>query len=211
MHSLSSAPELRTTRAPITKCFVPSASPRPCRHKHKIRNQTTDIHNVNKGAVARIQRVSTQKRATNVQVVKSHVIFGIFTKCITCRVVLFVFVQSTAVETGDSSSCLEELASGQQRKYIMISGKGGVGKTSLSASLALKLAAAGHTVLVVSTDPAHSLSDCLAQVCMPCVGLCGVMLQCRRMHSSPSHVIKFTVILAFCYEVIAVASDVCGQ
>lgn len=47
----------------------------------------------------------------------------------------------------------------------MISGKGGVGKTSLSASLAVKLAAAGHTTLVVSTDPAHSLSDSLAQVC----------------------------------------------
>ncbi|GIM05812.1 hypothetical protein Vretimale_10202 [Volvox reticuliferus] len=45
----------------------------------------------------------------------------------------------------------------------MISGKGGVGKTSLSASLAVKLAAAGHTTLVVSTDPAHSLSDSLAQ------------------------------------------------
>jgi arsenite-transporting ATPase len=46
----------------------------------------------------------------------------------------------------------------------MISGKGGVGKTSLSASLAVRLAAAGHTTLVVSTDPAHSLSDSLAQV-----------------------------------------------
>ncbi|GFR49978.1 hypothetical protein Agub_g12120 [Astrephomene gubernaculifera] len=60
-------------------------------------------------------------------------------------------------------SCFEELAAGQQRKYIMISGKGGVGKTSLSASLAVRLAAAGHTTLVVSTDPAHSLSDSLAQ------------------------------------------------
>eukprot|EP00877_Chromochloris_zofingiensis_P008812 jgi/Chrzof1/4184/Cz14g02040.t1 len=45
----------------------------------------------------------------------------------------------------------------------MVSGKGGVGKTSLAASLAVKLAAAGHTTLVVSTDPAHSLSDSLAQ------------------------------------------------
>jgi Mrp family chromosome partitioning ATPase len=63
-----------------------------------------------------------------------------------------------------SQSAFEELAAGTARKYIMISGKGGVGKTSLSASLAVKLAAAGHTTLVVSTDPAHSLSDSLAQV-----------------------------------------------
>ena len=45
----------------------------------------------------------------------------------------------------------------------MVSGKGGVGKTSLSASLAVRLAGAGHATLVVSTDPAHSLSDSLAQ------------------------------------------------
>lgn len=45
----------------------------------------------------------------------------------------------------------------------MVSGKGGVGKTSLSASLAVKLAGAGLTTLVVSTDPAHSLGDSLAQ------------------------------------------------
>lgn len=45
----------------------------------------------------------------------------------------------------------------------MVSGKGGVGKTSLSASLAVRLAMEGHTVLVVSTDPAHSLGDSLEQ------------------------------------------------
>ena len=45
---------------------------------------------------------------------------------------------------------------------------GGVGKTSLAASLAACFAQAGHTTLVVSTDPAHSLSDSLAQVCSAC-------------------------------------------
>ena len=60
-------------------------------------------------------------------------------------------------------SAFEELAAGTQRKYVMISGKGGVGKTSLAASLAVRFAQAGHATLVVSTDPAHSLSDSLAQ------------------------------------------------
>lgn len=62
-----------------------------------------------------------------------------------------------------TTTAFEELAAGKERKYIMVSGKGGVGKTSLSASLAVRLAGAGHATLVVSTDPAHSLSDSLAQ------------------------------------------------
>ncbi|NYH54678.1 MULTISPECIES: ArsA family ATPase [Nocardiopsis] len=42
-----------------------------------------------------------------------------------------------------------------------VGGKGGVGKTTLAAAHALALADAGHRVLVVSTDPAHSLGDAL--------------------------------------------------
>ncbi len=53
---------------------------------------------------------------------------------------------------------------GSERKYFMLGGKGGVGKTSSAASLAVQLAAEGHPTLVVSTDPAHSLSDSLDQV-----------------------------------------------
>ncbi len=41
-------------------------------------------------------------------------------------------------------------------------GKGGVGKTTLAASYALLLAGRAQRVLVVSTDPAHSLGDVLA-------------------------------------------------
>lgn len=46
----------------------------------------------------------------------------------------------------------------------MLGGKGGVGKTSCAASLAIKFANHGHPTMVVSTDPAHSLSDSFAQV-----------------------------------------------
>ena len=40
-------------------------------------------------------------------------------------------------------------------------GKGGVGKTTTSAALAVACAEAGHNTLLVSTDPAHSLGDAL--------------------------------------------------
>lgn len=69
---------------------------------------------------------------------------------------------ATPVET---TAGFDEMASGTKRKYYMLGGKGGVGKTSCAASLAVKFANSGHPTLVVSTDPAHSLSDSFAQVC----------------------------------------------
>ncbi|KAE9451363.1 hypothetical protein C3L33_16775, partial [Rhododendron williamsianum] len=57
----------------------------------------------------------------------------------------------------------DDMVSGTKRKYYMLGGKGGVGKTSCAASLAVKFANNGHPTLVVSTDPAHSLSDSFAQ------------------------------------------------
>ncbi|MBI4362893.1 MAG: ArsA family ATPase [Euryarchaeota archaeon] len=46
-------------------------------------------------------------------------------------------------------------------RIILFTGKGGVGKTSCSASTALRCAEMGHRTLVMSTDPAHSLADSL--------------------------------------------------
>lgn len=44
-------------------------------------------------------------------------------------------------------------------RIILYTGKGGVGKTSISAATALLCAELGYKTLVISTDPAHSLSD----------------------------------------------------
>ncbi|WP_435333823.1 ArsA family ATPase [Haloarchaeobius sp. TZWWS8] len=44
-------------------------------------------------------------------------------------------------------------------RIVCYGGKGGVGKTTLSAATGLALARRGDRVLVVSTDPAHSLGD----------------------------------------------------
>jgi arsenite-transporting ATPase len=49
-------------------------------------------------------------------------------------------------------------------RLLLFAGKGGVGKTSCAAAVALALAArdGGQRVLLLSTDPAHSLADVLA-------------------------------------------------
>ena len=44
-------------------------------------------------------------------------------------------------------------------EFVLYGGKGGVGKTTCAAATALKRAREGAPTLVVSTDPAHSLSD----------------------------------------------------
>jgi arsenite/tail-anchored protein-transporting ATPase len=46
-------------------------------------------------------------------------------------------------------------------RTILYTGKGGVGKTSVAAATARIAAAQGVDTVVLSTDPAHSLADCL--------------------------------------------------
>jgi arsenite-transporting ATPase len=46
-------------------------------------------------------------------------------------------------------------------RIVLVTGKGGVGKTTVAASTALAAADSGKRTLVTSTDPAHSLSDAL--------------------------------------------------
>ena len=47
-------------------------------------------------------------------------------------------------------------------RIILVTGKGGVGKTTVAASTALASADAGYNTLVTSTDPAHSLADAIS-------------------------------------------------
>jgi arsenite-transporting ATPase len=48
-----------------------------------------------------------------------------------------------------------------QPRVILYTGKGGVGKTSVAAATARAVAARGPRTIILSTDPAHSLSDSL--------------------------------------------------
>ncbi len=66
--------------------------------------------------------------------------------------------QSTFRENPNFSYLLEE-SEEESPKFVICGGKGGVGKTTTSSSLAVTMAAAGRRVALVSTDPAHSLGD----------------------------------------------------
>ncbi|MBA0836233.1 hypothetical protein Goarm_008465 [Gossypium armourianum] len=83
---------------------------------------------------------------------------------LTCKRPNTVPLQVRSVATiVDPAARFDEMVIGPQRKYYFLGGKGGVGKTSCAASLAVKFADHGHPTIVISTDPAHSLSDSFAQ------------------------------------------------
>ena len=74
--------------------------------------------------------------------------------------------ESAAVERDDTeievTATTTDLPDGVDApEYVLYGGKGGVGKTTMAAATALSSAAGGEATLVVSTDPAHSLSDTL--------------------------------------------------